>query len=261
MRCSIAAMVAIGVPLWCLAFRKLLAPPPTAASSTSTTLATPLSLGAASRLPTASADEAVSLAVAACMGPTCDMESSGASEAGGVGHGRERGARRRERRRQQLLRREWRQQQRRQQPQQPAARGSVDGGKSASVIARAGGLPVSAVTADGYGSLRPLEPLPSAYALHLQYMRGHSSNRPAEQFGSGAGRGTWRAHFGGTSRDAELLAIQRQSGWDLSDSPAVTIPGQPHPHLHPHLHPHPHPHPHPLAISIARHAPHVERSR
>ena len=84
-----------------------------------------------------------------------------------------------------------------------------------------------------FGDLKPLTPLPSAYALHLAYMEAHPTNRP-DATSSGV-RDAWGvaivAHGnkvdtrGGVSqRDAELLAIQRQSGWDILDSPAVALP-------------------------------------
>lgn len=78
--------------------------------------------------------------------------------------------------------------------------------------------------APGLERLRPLSPLPTPYRLHLEYMAAHPVTRPdAGHQGSwfSAARGYER---GRSSRDAELAAIQRQSGWDPGDSPMVTLP-------------------------------------
>ena len=80
-----------------------------------------------------------------------------------------------------------------------------------------------------FRGLRPLSPLPSAYLQHLTYMAAHPHNRPDFQGQGRASRGAWMTIVPGyerglASRDKELQAIQRQSGWDPADSPAVPLP-------------------------------------
>ena len=79
-------------------------------------------------------------------------------------------------------------------------------------------------TSTAFDQLRPLSPLPRAYSLHLDYMRAHPYNRPGY---NGAGSRTKIGSFFSGSplkRESELVAIQRQSGWDPSDSPAIALP-------------------------------------
>ena len=84
-------------------------------------------------------------------------------------------------------------------------------------------------TPPGFEHLRPLSPLPRAYLLQLEWRKAHPHNRPEYDGDASAHRGAWMSVASGyergkATRDAELLAIQRQSGWDPSDSPAVSLP-------------------------------------
>ena len=79
----------------------------------------------------------------------------------------------------------------------------------------------------------PLSPLPRAYALHLDYMAKNPATGPSglcakegrysRAISTSCTIGKWFER-GLATRDAELIAIQRQSGWDPSDSPFVTLP-------------------------------------
>lgn len=80
-----------------------------------------------------------------------------------------------------------------------------------------------------FHGLLPQSPLPLPYVQHLAYMKMHPHNRPDFQGQGSASRGTWMTVVPGyerglATRDKELQAIQRQSGWDPSDSPAVALP-------------------------------------
>jgi hypothetical protein len=78
--------------------------------------------------------------------------------------------------------------------------------------------------APGFERLRPPSPLPRPYLEHLGYMTKHPFNRPNLERKSSS----WTTVFSGErkqlSREVELKAIQRQSGWDVDDSPAVRLP-------------------------------------
>ena len=149
-----------------------------------------------------------------CPGPTCkiDLEDRFLAE-----------KQRRRRRRQRKARAR-----NREEPTTNTSATIVEGAASAA----AGAVATSAARAIDVGALKPLSPLPSAYALHLAYMEAHPANRPDASAGV---RDSWGvaivAHgnkvgytSGMSKRDAELLAIMQQSGWDERDSPVVAMP-------------------------------------
>ena len=81
----------------------------------------------------------------------------------------------------------------------------------------------------GFELLRPISPLPQPYLLQLLWRKAHPHNRPEYDGDATAKRGAWMSVASGyergkATRDAELIAIQRQSGWDPSDSPPVALP-------------------------------------
>jgi hypothetical protein len=87
----------------------------------------------------------------------------------------------------------------------------------------------AASTAAAAAAPRPLKPLPATYLSHLAYMDRHPSNGPEGGLKNG-GRwmsGTANHERGLGSRDAELKAIMRQSGWGDDDSPPALGAGTP----------------------------------
>ncbi len=80
---------------------------------------------------------------------------------------------------------------------------------------------------ESFASLRPLSPLPEAYRLQLDYAVKHPHNRPDLE--GAAKTGDWMSGSRGyerglKTRTQELLAIQRQSGWDPADRPTLSRP-------------------------------------
>ena len=108
----------------------------------------------------------------------------------------------------------------------PTATATASGANDATPSSNHGG---GAAVPAAFRGLRPLSPLPLPYLQHLAYMKSHPHNRPDYQGQGSARRGAWMTVVPGyerglASRDTELQAIQRQSGWDPADSPAVQLP-------------------------------------